>query len=88
MSKCSINIKKIAKKYIEKKETLSDLERVCLLHTYYTELLDEIDQDIQTDIELEDEIVGQWVVNLFMPSDADIDLELAAMSVLGSDVNT
>lgn len=88
MSKCSINIKKIAKKYLEKKDTLSDLERVCLLYTYYADLLDDIDQDVQTDVELEDEIVSQWVVNLFTPSEADIDLELAAMSIVGSDITT
>lgn len=86
MSKCSINIKKIATKFLQKKEPLSDLERVCLLYTYYSELLDDIDQDIDTDVELEDEIVSQWVVNLFMPSEAEIDLELAAISIIGSDV--
>jgi hypothetical protein len=85
MNKCSVNVKKIAKKYLEKNNSLTDLERVCLLYTYYTELLEDIDQDIETDVELEDEIIEQWVVNLFMPPEVDIDLELAAMSIIGSD---
>ena len=87
MAKCSVNVKRIAKKYLEKKDSLSNLERVCLLYTYYNDLLDDIDQDIETDVELEDEIIEQWVVNLFMPPEADIDLELAAMSIMGSDIN-
>ena len=84
MNKCSINVKSIAKKYIDDKSSLSDLERICLLHTYYNDLLDDIDQDVDSDIELEDEIVEQWVVNLFMPPEDSIDVELAALSVLGS----
>ena len=84
MSKSYIDIKKIAKKCIENKQELTDLERVCLLYTYYNDLLEDIDQDIDTDLELEDEIVEQWVVNLFMPSGSSIDIELAALSVLGS----
>ena len=35
MSKCSINVKKIAKKCLDKQESLSDLERVVLLYVYY-----------------------------------------------------
>lgn len=87
MANCSVNVKKIAKKYLKDKHALSDLERVCLLFTYYNDLLEDIDQDVDSDVELEDEIIEQWVVNLFMPSDASIDIELAAMSVLGSDIN-
>ena len=34
------------------------IERVCLLYTYYNDLLDDIDQDIDTDVELEDEIIS------------------------------
>lgn len=86
MSRDSINVKKIAKKFLVKRDSLSDLERLCLLYTYYSDLLDDIDQDVVADVELEDEIVSQWVVNLFMPSEADIDLELAAMSIVGSEV--
>lgn len=87
MNKCSVNVKKIAKKYLDKNTTLTGLERVCLLYTYYNDLLDDIDQDIETDVELEDEIIEQWVVNLFMPPEIDIDLELAAISIVGSDTN-
>jgi hypothetical protein len=85
MSKCSINVKKIAKKYITDKRSLSDLERICLLYTYYNDLLDDIDQDVDSDIDLEDKIVEQWVVNLFMPPEDSIDTELAAISILGSE---
>lgn len=84
MSKCSIDTKRIAKKALEDRENLTDLERVCLLYTYYNDLLEDIDQDLDSDIELEDSIVEQWVVNLFMPPEESIDIELAAMSILGS----
>lgn len=84
MSKCSIDIKKIASKCLEDKKSLTDLERVCLLYTYYNDLLEDIDQDLDSDVELEDSIVEQWVVNLFMPPEESIDIELAAMSILGS----
>ena len=84
MSKCSINVEKIAKKFVDKQHTLSDLERVVLLYVYYNELLGDIDQDNDDDLELEEEIINEWVTNLFFPSEDDIDVELAAMSVLGS----
>lgn len=86
MSKCTIDVVKIAKKYIEKKQTLSDLERIALLYTYYNDLLEDIDQEDDTDIDLEDQIVEEWVVSLFIPSENDINIQLAAMSILGSKV--
>ena len=84
MSKCSINVKKIAKKCLDKQESLSDLERVVLLYVYYNEMLEDIDEENDTDLELEDQIVGEWVTNLFLPPEDDIDIQLAAMSILGS----
>ena len=84
MSKCSINVKKIAKKFVDKQHTLSDLERVVLLYVYYNELLEDIDQDNEEDVALEEEIINEWVTNLFFPPEDAIDVELAALSVLGS----
>ena len=84
MSKCSVNVVKIAKKYIEKQEDLSSLERVILLYTYYNDLLDNIDQEDVSDVDLEDQIVEEWVGCLFGPTENDINIQLAAMSILGS----
>ena len=84
MSKCIIDVVKIAKKYIEKKHALTDLERIALLYTYYNEILEDIDQDDVSDVDLEDQIVEEWVVSLFVPSENDINIQLAAMSILGS----
>ena len=84
MNKCTIDIKKIAKKFLDKKYRLTDLERVALLYTYYNELLEDLDQDIESDLDLEDQIIEEWVINLFVPPEDEIDLELAALSILGS----
>lgn len=84
MNKCTIDIKKIAKKFLDKKYRLTDLERVALLYTYYNELLEDLDQDIESDLDLEDQIIEEWVINLFVPPEDKIDLELAALSILGS----
>lgn len=84
MSTCSINVKKIAKKYIDKKQRLSDLERIALLYTYYNEMLESIDEEEESDLDLQEQIIEEWVVNLFVPSADDIDLEIAALSILGS----
>jgi hypothetical protein len=84
MSKCSINTTKIAKKYLEKQEDLSDLEKVVLLYTYYNDLLEDIDQEDKSDVDLEDQIVEEWVGCLFGPQESDINLQLAAMSIAGS----
>lgn len=84
MNKCTIDIKKIAKKFLDKKYRLTGLERVALLYAYYNELLEDIDQDIESDLDLEDQIIEEWVINLFVPPEDEIDLELAALSILGS----
>jgi len=84
MTKCSIDVVKIANKYLEKKQSLSNLERIVLLFTYYNELLEDIDQDDTSDIDLEDQIVEEWVLSLFVPSENDMNLQLAAMSIAGS----
>lgn len=84
MSKCTVNVVKIANKYVEKQHALSSLERVVLLYTYYNDLLEDIDQEDASDIDLEDQIVEEWVMCLFTPSENDINLQLAAMSILGS----
>ena len=79
----SINVKKIAKKFLDKKP-LSDLERLVLLYTYYNELLENIDEEDDSDIDLEDSIIEEWIVNLFVPSEDNMTLELAAISIYGS----
>jgi len=84
MSKCTINVIKIAKKHIEKQHNLSSLESVVLLYAYYNDLLEEIDQEDASDIDLENQIVEEWVMCLFTPSENNINLQLAAMSILGS----
>ena len=84
MSSTNINIKNIAKKYFDKKRHLSDLERIVLLYYYYNEMLENINEEDESDLDLQDQIIEEWIVNLFVPPEDSIDIELAALSVLGS----
>lgn len=84
MNKPTIDIHRIATKVVDKKIKLTDIERVVLLYTYYNELLHGINSDDDSDLELEDQIIEEWVVNLFIPPEDEIDLELAALSIIGS----
>jgi hypothetical protein len=84
MSKTTIDLNSIAKKFLVKKKSLTDLERIVLLYHYYNEMLENINEEDESDLELQDQIIEEWVVNLFVPPEDNLDLELAALSITGS----
>jgi hypothetical protein len=84
MSSSTIDLKNIAKKFLDRKKTLTDLERIVLLYHYYNEMLDNINEEDDSDLELQDQIIEEWVVNLFVPPEDNLDMELAALSIIGS----